>query len=573
MHVRSLSSEILHPYWKYILAIVIVQIFGVLAQIDAINILKPMLNIGAYEKDLEFVWNSALMLIILTIVMSAAMAISSLIASKVASSLSESLRMRIMRRSIELQNLDSLKGSTTDTMTALTTDVSNIQMFAFVTFRNYLPLPFLLIALMCCTFYIDVKIGLVMLVMMAVLALVSFILILRIRGLYLRQVQSIDDLNTLFRQKVVGAKTIRAYNGFEYEKSKFEEGSAKLGAVNSKLSYRTYFIPNITTAAMWLVIVFILVITGLDWRTDETRVVEIVLFMQYISLIVSSLVLIPYFLIELPKAYSSHIRIGWLMEEARRSSRGYGDVHVEEGDESLSFIDVSSKDIYGTSMLEGVNLSIRKGEVVSIVGPNGSGSSEVISILLGFNQDFTGKATVMGMDVRDTDPRRIRINIAYAGFGLQVIPGTIRMNIDPHGYHSDDEIMDVCEEIGLADHIRNLPDGLDTKVDNDNPHGSGGQIQQIIIARCLLKDSSMFVFDNCFFSLDAQSKTKALNSIMKRTEGSSVLFVTHDMMTCGLSDRIIIMDDGRVIDSGTHDSLVILSKLYRDLTYGAVGGS
>ena len=187
---------------------------------------------------------------------------------------------------------------------------------------------------------------------------------------------------------------------------------------------------------------------------------------------------------------------------------------------------------------------------MTLAGPNGCGESEFVSIMLGFSSFSSGRMEVLGMDVSATDPRSLRAAVAYCGNSLVLLRGPLSCSIDPRGEHGEEEVMDICRLLGLDEAVESLPDGLRSEISDWRGCLSGGQRQLVAIARCILNPAGVHVFDDCFFSLDLESRAKALAAIKERCSGT-VLFVMHDLSTAEASDRVIIMDGGTVAEDGT----------------------
>jgi ATP-binding cassette subfamily B protein len=473
--------------------------------------------------------------------------------------------MRIMESALDIQDLRVLGSSSTTAMSSMTNDIAMIEKYIFESLRTYLPMPFLLVFLYYYTFAISPMVGTILLVTMVIISVLTLLFSRRIHHLYSEQLQALDRVNTLLREKITGSRTIRAYDSRDYEVERFGEASSRLGSANRKILLNSYFMPHLSTAFMWMFILFIFLDSILQ-GTGEVVPEEIILFMQYATYMVATLSIIPYLSVELPRTRICLDRV-WATISAGKSARTreYVRGDADKSSPMLEAKGLVTLDARGNRILNGLDIEIRRGETVTLLGMNGNGAAELFNTVMGFSTPADGSLRVAGLEIGKVDPAEIRSMVSYASNGMNILRGTLRYNLDPNGSHSDDEILSVCGRLGLMRFIEGLPEGLDHTVVDDSSSMSGGQRLQVILARALLHDSDMYVFDDCFFSLDSASKETALAAITDICRGRTVVFVMHDVSTCPVSDRIILMDRGSVLDIGSHDELLSRSGLYSDL--------
>ncbi|WII08360.1 ABC transporter ATP-binding protein [Methanomassiliicoccales archaeon LGM-RCC1] len=555
--------RLLKPFVPAVIIIAVIQVIGVFSQVMAITLLKPMLNQGVYDQDMGSILHYGIILIVLTIISAIVLITTSYMASKVSMAVSEFLRKNIMEAAVRTENLEAL-GSTTNTMTCLINDVNFVHRYVFETLRTYLPMPFLMAVLFWYTYNINPQIALILISTLVVVILLTYLATARINKLYSTQMEKMDRVNLLLREKMTGARTIRTYNAYDYENKKFSEASTEFGAMNWKVTLNSYFIPNISTAFMWAFITFMFLAAALD--SSETIVPEdIIVFMQYATYIVSTLVIIPYLCIESPRSRTCFDRINNIIRSAVEEAKEPASPVITE--KQLVVRDLNLIDNLGRKSLDNVNMEIRRGSTVTILGTTTSGVYFLSRIIWGFGKPDSGSVTIDGMDKTKVDPAVLRERMAFSGNNMNIFRGTLRYNLDPRGRKTDEEIMDVCDRVGLT---RMMSGDLDTVIDDETM--SGGQRLLVIMARGLLKDADINVFDDCFFSLDPETKNLALNAVREICRGRTVIFVMHDTSTCEISDDIILMNNGRVEAEGSHQALMDTSELYRSMYVHAKGG-
>ncbi len=564
--VGSLSG-LIRPYYPIIAMIIALQIAGAFAQLSTIMMLKPMLDEGVYGDSFETIMNMAAVLFILTLIVAVVMIVATYLSSRVAAQVAESLRLKIMKATLDKTDLDSEGGSPTLTMTCLTSDVASVQRYVFETLSTYLQMPFLLILLLYFVYQLNPVIGIIMTITLIVVMTLTYFFSLRVNRFYKDQISYMDGVNTRLKEKMGGARTIRAYSGYDYEMEKFNEVNNTFGGLNRKITLNSYYIPYLATSFMWGFITLVFMTSVLDPSEEAIVPSELIVFMQYATYIVSTLAIIPYICVGVPRARVCFDRI-------RAVTSSTGESHEERNIQKDTGDAIIAKDLmifdrFGRKAINGIDISIPAGTVTTFIGSNGSGMSELSKALLGFSKPESGSLIVNGIDVSVSDSKELRGSLAFAGNSVRLFSGTIRFNLDPHGLHTDEEIMALSSRIGLSEFIEHSKDGLDTVLHSDGSDISGGQRLLIVIGRCLLRETGLYIMEDCFYSLDKETKIKVFDTIMDVCKGKTLVFLMHDASTCSRSDRVVLMDHGVIMDSGSPNELSEDSQLYKELfTYG-----
>ncbi len=531
------------PYSESIGLIVLLHVAGVAAQIGMIALLSPILT-GVDDEggDDSFLMYGAI-LVFITAGFSFIIAITSHIASRVSSSITADLRNDIMRTVMDLDDISSAGWSPTRAMTVLTGDVKVVQDYIYECLRSYVSMPMLMAALLYETFLLNVNMGVAMLAVFAAVCLVTYVVGVRLYPLYRKQMSRLDKVNAILREKIPGGRMIRAYDGTEYEEEKFEAASGEFGAVTKAISMRSCLLPILATASVWMLVVMSYAVAAASYHKD-TVFVELMLFMQYTAYLVGTMSVIPFLCLNTPRAFSC---MGSILELIHARDNRAGKREASSPRDGAPAIRAENLATAEGRALKGLSFEVGPEETVTLAGPNGCGESEFVSVMLGFSRCSSGSLEVLGMDASSSDPARLREAVAYCGNSMVLLRGPLSRSIDPRGEHDEEEIMDVCRLLGLDDAVASLPKGLETEISDRKAELSGGQRQLVAIARCILNPAHIHVFDDCFFSLDMESRAKAMRAIKERCSGA-ILFVMHDLSTAGISDRVIMLDEGKVAE-------------------------
>ena len=564
---RNALGPYLRPYAWDILMIVSFQAVGVVMQVLAIGMLMPILDSSVDGYGADYILEEGVTLVGMTVAFAMCVSLASRMSSELSSSVSSDMRRDILAASLRVQSLDSFGDTATLPMTCLTADVQELQEHVFRSFSTYVPLPVLGATMVVCTYVINAAIGAMVLIAMASVIVVTYLLSRRVSKAHFERIASLDHLNAMLKEGVDGARTIRAYSGEEYELSKYLSASNLFGTSSKKVALNSYYLPSFSLAFVWVFIVFVYMVAALGLSSQVIRPTHLVLFMQFTTCIISSLAMVPYICLSVPRARVSMARIGSVV-----GIRGDPIPETDRRDDTcdLRASGVGFVDVFGRKMLDGLDLEVPRGTVATITGTNGCGITELIDMVTAFSSPSSGSISVCGMEVGQSDPADIRRAVSYAGRQSGVFAGTLRFNLDPAGTLDDDAIMDMCRRTGFDEYVGLFPEGLDART--CAARMSGGQVQLMAFTRCLLRDAEMYVLDDCLFSLDERTRRKAVRAVLDVRSGRTVVFASHEMDTVEVSDVVFLMKDGRIVDSGAHERLMSESRVYSEMFERSSGG-
>lgn len=456
----------------------------------------------------------------------------------------------------ELQDIQRFGTSTL--LTRLTNDVNQIQLTLVMFFRFMIRAPFLIIGGTVMAFVVNARIALILLIVIPILLIfLRFIMKRAIR--YFGTVQrSVDKVNHVMRENLVGLRLIRIFVREQHEQKRFEQTSNELRQNMLKAFRYTELSVPLLTLVMNIAILAILYIGGMQ---QQTNVGDIVAIVNYATRITGALSVVGMLITFYARAKASSTRIAAILELDTPADDGETTSEAFRGKidlEQVTYRYPNGK----VPVIEDLNMDINSGERVAILGETGSGKSTLLHLMIGLYEPDKGQVLADDTALPSLDSKSFRRQIGFVSQDVQLFSGTIRENIAwgvPDA--SDEAIVRAAKDAQIYDTISKLPDKLDTRLGQNGINLSGGQKQRLTIARALLLEPTLLLLDDSTSALDLQTERKLLDAL-KRYDCTTVL-VTQKLSTAMQCDRILIIEEGKRTAYGTADELLDQSELFR----------
>ena len=476
-------------------------------------------------------------------------------------------------QSFSFANID--KFSVAGLVTRLTTDVTNLQMAYQMLLRMTFRAPTSLLVAMFMAFSINARLAGIYLAAVFGLGIVLFFIMSRATR-YFRQVfEKYDELNASVQENVSGIRVVKAYVREDYENRKFGKAAENL----YRMFVRAEKIVVCNAPVMQLTVyTCILLISWLGARmivADSLTTGELMSLLAYCMNSLMSLMMLSMIFVMLTMSEASGERVAEVLNEKSTLKNPEHPVYeVENG--SIEFRDVSFS--YSATaekpVLEHINLSIRSGETIGIIGGTGSSKSSLVNLISRLYDVSEGAVLVAGRDVRDYDMEALRNQVAVVLQKNVLFSGTILENLRWGDEDASlEECVQACRLACADDFIQQFPDKYDTYIEQGGTNVSGGQKQRLCIARALLKKPKILILDDSTSAVDTATDARIRNAFADEIPDTTKLIIAQRISSVQNADRIIVMENGRVNGFGTHEELLQTNEIYRDVYESQIGGS
>lgn len=452
-------------------------------------------------------------------------------------------------------------------VTRMTGDVTNIQNSISSGMRPACRGPVMLVAATGVAFSINGKLAVVFLIALPVLALCLGTIIVKVRPLYGKMQEAVDLVNRIIQENLTAVRVVKAYVRGKYEIGKF-------GEVNTNLqtqSERAFRLATTNMACMQFVmyatIISILWFGGGMIRVGNMQVGELTGFLSYVLQILNSLMMISNIFLMLTRSLASAKRIAEVLdEEIDITEEKAEDIEVERGEIEFSHVFFKYKKDAKEYVLSDINLHIYPGQTVGIVGQTGSAKTTLVQLIPRLYDATEGEVLIDGRPVNRYPLKNLRDSISMVLQNNTLFSGSLRDNLlwgDKDA--SQEEIEEACRIAGADEFIDRLPEGFDTEMGQGGVNVSGGQKQRICIARAVLKKPKVLILDDSTSAVDTATEAGIREQLAEKLPGMTKIIIAQRISSVRHADRIIVLEDGKIMGSGTHEELLSGNEIYREI--------
>ena len=552
-------------YGVYAILSPIAIIGEVWAEINIPKLMSQIVDTGIGNKDISYVLKVGGQMVLYALFALLCGALAARFAALGGLGFGSELRRGLFYKlqTYSFKNLDRFR--TASLVTRLTADVNNIQNAFMMIIRVAVRAPFMLVCATWMAFKINHSLVSVFLVAIPVLGTALAVIACMAFPRFTAMLKRYDGLNASVQENLISIRVVKAFVRSDYEKKKFKEANDGLRDSSIRAEKVLAFNGPFMQITIYACIIAILWFGGNHIINGTMQTGELISFISYVTQILMSLMMISMIFVMLVMSKASLVRIGEVLDEVPDIQDGK-ETEVKDG--SITFENVSFRYNGGAeeNVLQNINLSIRSGETIGIIGGTGSAKSTLVQLIPRLYDASEGRVLVGGKDVRDYSIHVLRDAVSMVLQKNVLFSGSIRDNLRWGNENStQEEIEEACESAQADGFVKSFPDGFDTDLGQGGVNVSGGQKQRLCIARALLKHPKIIILDDSTSAVDTATDAKIRAALRKDLKGTTALIIAQRISSVEDADRILVLNDGKISDFDTHENLMKNSEIYREV--------
>lgn len=532
-------------------------------------VIKGIIDYGIAAEDRAYCLRMGLLLLLLAVIGLAMATTAQWFSARAAAGFAAKIKQVLMEhiQKLSYTELDTIGTSTL--ITRMTSDVNQVQTGTNLVLRLFMRSPFIVFGSMIMAFTIDFKAAMIFVITIPLLSVVVFGIMLSSIPLYKKVQSQLDRVLGITRENLTGVRVIRAFNKEEEEISHFKTENEQftrlqtfVGKISALMNPLTFVIVNSA--------ILVLVWTG-AWRVEGGILTQgaVVALVNYMSQILVELIKLADLIINITKAVACGNRIQKVLEVEPSMENGSKEC-IEEKRTPANAVDFNHVSLTysgaGAPSLTDIDLHVKTGQTIGIIGGTGSGKTSVVNLIPRFYDATQGNVLVLGKPVKEQDMESLRSQIAIVPQKAVLFAGTIRENMKwGKEDATDEEIMEALTIAQAAEVVQKKEGGLDAFVEQGGKNLSGGQRQRLTIARALVRKPRILILDDSASALDFATDAALRKAIREMKNAPTVFIVSQRTSSIRFADQILVLDDGKSVGVGTHDELLTTCSVYKEI--------
>lgn len=560
--------RIFSGYWLMFIILVGFTYAMVMANLWLPDKMSEIVNNGIIKQDMPAIWHNGLAMIVVTAAGGLCSIVIGFLAARIATGMAQKLRTELFERVESFALADFNKFSTASLITRSTNDIQQIQMTSILLLRLALMAPIMAIGGLQKAIHnapnLSWIIALAVSVLLVVIAVLFVIAVPRFKKLQ----TLVDKLNLVTRENLVGLKVIRAFHNEKIEQKKFQQANTELNKMNLFVNRLMMLLDPIMTLVMNFSSVAIVWFGAHLISSGNLQIGNMMAFLEYAMQVIISFLLLSMVFIMVPRAAVSVKRVGEVLDtlpsivdppspqQLPHDATG----KIEFKDVTFTYPDAD------LPVLSSINFTAEPGQTTAFIGSTGSGKSTLINLIPRFYDVSAGQILLDGVDIRQLKLGDLYDQIGYVPQKGVLFSGTIASNIKYGNAKASQKLVEKSAKIArAAEFISELKNGYKNDIAQGGSNVSGGQRQRLSIARAIAVEPNVYIFDDSFSALDFKTDAKLRSALAKETKHKTVLIVGQRINTIMNADKIIVLDEGKIVGQGTHQELMKNCQVYQEI--------
>lgn len=554
--------------YKFLLFLNLIAVLTyLLTELGIPTIMAEMIDQGVVSGNLDLVKEKGLWILLLSFMGGVGSIVLAYTTSRIASWMTRDIRTDLFAKIQTLSHAEYNQIGVSSLITRVSSDVYQLHIFVQIALRLGIGNPLMLMGSLFFIWQTSTKLALVMALSFPIIIAIIYYVGKKSGPYSTRQQKLLDKMNRITRENITGIRVIRSFRKDEHENERFEEVNKDYADVSKKLMrLMSIAEPLFFFVLNMFVLVIIWVATGMI-ASNELQVGSLVAFMEYQFLALFSLLLFSNVLIMYPRARVSAQRLEEVFNLVPSVTNDENGIDNNEPITNIQFKDVEFKYPDGINpVLENINFEVVKGETIAFIGSTGSGKSTIIKLLARFYDVTKGEVLINGINIKDYEIHSLRNKMGFVAQKALLFTGSIEENIR-YGKQDaiEEEVIESAQNASAHAFIQEKENQYEEWLSEGGSNVSGGQKQRLSIARALVRKPSVYIFDDSFSALDYKTDAQIRKNIQQFKEDSITVIVAQRISSIVSADKIVVLDEGRIVGIGTHNELMKTCEIYIEI--------
>lgn len=556
----------LKPYWTLVIGVLVLVFISTLTDLELPDLMSDIVDTGIVQGDVSYILGRGGVMLLVALLGTVCTILTSYLSSKIGMGFSRDLRKKVFEKveSFSLTEINEM--GTASLITRTTNDINQVQMVVIMMMRMMLSAPIMIVGALIMALRKDVELSKVILVVIPIIIVTIAIIAKFTLPMFQKMQNKIDKLNLVVRENLTGIRVIRVFNKVEAEQERFNQASLEVSRIATMANRLMGALMPLMMLILNLSIIAVIWFGGIRINDGDLMVGDLMAFIQYLTQVMFSLLMLTMMFVLIPRAQASAVRINEVLEmespiqEPKEAIQPQLKGYVEFKNVSFGY---EGAEEYAIS---NISFVAKPGEVTAIIGGTGSGKSSILNMIPRFYDAAKGEVLVDGVNVRDMNQQELRSKIGYVPQKAVLFTGTIRDNI-LYGKEdaTDEEVRHALDIAQATDFVSKMKEGIESPISQGGTNVSGGQKQRLSIARAIVRKPEIYLFDDSFSALDFKTDAQLRAALKKETKDSTVIIVAQRVSTVMDATRILVMDEGHIVGMGTHEELLQTNEIYQQI--------
>lgn len=557
----------LKPFWPSVVLIILFMFGQAFAELTMPKVMSDMIDNGMMAGDSGYVLKKGGIMLLYALLSSSCAIVGSYLSAQAALGMGRDIRSSVFSRvsSYSLDEFDKI--GTASLITRTTNDITQIQTTVVMSFRFIIYSPIMCVGGIIMAHSVDTGLSKILLVIIPLM--LGFIAVMAkfVIPLFTQMQKNVDKLNLVLRENLTGIRVIRAFNRQNYEKERFQTANKNLTDVAIRVNKIMAFMQPVIMMFMNVTTLLIIWIGGHRIAQNNIQIGDMMAFLQYAMQIMFSIIMVTVMFVMLPRAEASAVRVNEVLDLENSIKDEGTTITAAAQPGSVEFRNVTYR-YHGAEQpaVKNISFTAQPGKITAIIGGTGSGKSTLINLIPRFYDVESGQVLVDGVDVREQPAEHLRKKLGFVPQTALLLSGTIEENIRYGKGDATEEEMHHAARVAQADSfIGEMEKGYASEVAQGGTNLSGGQKQRLSIARALIRQPEIYIFDDSFSALDFKTDAKLRAALKSEVSDATQIIIAQRISTIMEADQIIVLNEGEIVGTGTHRELLQSCEVYGEI--------